>query len=50
MLAPQCPQQPQFVTLQAMDARRAFLGPADIDGLSVEVNLLPVDIDQLADP
>jgi hypothetical protein len=50
MLAPQCPQQPQLVTLQAVDARRAVLGAADMDGRGIEINLLPADVDQLADP
>jgi hypothetical protein len=31
MLTPQCPQQPQLVTLQAMNARRAVLGASDVD-------------------
>jgi hypothetical protein len=50
MLAPQCPQQPQLVTLQAMDARRAVLGAADIDGRAIQVNLLPAKINELAHP
>jgi hypothetical protein len=50
MLAPQCPQQPQLVTLQAVDAWRPVLGAADIDGRAIEVNLLPAKIDQLANP
>jgi hypothetical protein len=48
-LAPQCPQQPQLVTLQAMDARRPVLGPANVDGRGIEVNLLPAKINQLTD-
>jgi len=50
VLAPQCPQQPQLVTPQAMNGRRAVLGSADIDGRGVEVNLLPAKVDQLANP
>ena len=48
MLAPQRPQQPQLVTLQAVDARRAVLGEADLDGRGIEINLLPANVDQLA--
>ena len=48
MLAPQCPQQPQLVTLQAVDARRAVLGAADVDGLAIEIDLLPANVDELA--
>ena len=33
-----------------MDARRAVLGAADIDSRGIEVDLLPADIDQLANP
>jgi hypothetical protein len=50
LFAPKCPQQPQLVTLQAMDARRAVLGAADIDGRTIQMNLLPAKIDQLACP
>ena len=50
MLTAECLQQPQLVTLQAMIARRAVLGAADMDGRSVEVDLLPAKVDQLADP
>jgi hypothetical protein len=32
VLTPQCPQQLQLVTLQTVDARRAVLGAADVDG------------------
>ena len=49
MLAPERPQEPQLVTLQAMNARRAVLGAADIDGRGVQVNLLPAKVNQLAD-
>jgi hypothetical protein len=44
MLPPQCPQQPKFVALQAMDTGRAVLGAADIDGRGVEMDLLPANI------
>jgi hypothetical protein len=50
MLAPECPQQSQLVSLQAMNARRAILGAADIDSRGIEVDLLPADIDQLTHP
>jgi hypothetical protein len=50
MLTTQCAQQPQLVTLQAMDARRAVLGAADIDSRGVEMDLLPANVHQLADP
>jgi hypothetical protein len=43
-------QQPHLVTLQAVDARRATLGAADVDGGGVEVDLLPTQARQLADP
>src|SRR6185436_4122831 len=33
-----------------MDARRAVLGPADVDSRGIEINLLPANVDQLADP
>jgi hypothetical protein len=33
-----------------MNARRAVLGAADIDSRSVEMDLLPADIDQLTHP
>ena len=45
-----CPQQPQLVSLQAVDARRAVLGAANVDSRGIEVNLLPANVDQLADP
>jgi hypothetical protein len=32
-----------------MNARCAVLGPLDIDGRGVQVNLLPAKVDQLAD-
>src|SRR6476619_8269633 len=50
MLAPYRPQQPQLVALQAMNARRAVLGAADMDGRGHEINLLPTHVDELADP
>ena len=50
MLASQRPQQPQLVTLQAMDAGRPVLGAADIDGRGVEMDLLPANVHKLADP
>jgi hypothetical protein len=50
MLSPKRPQQPQLITLQAMDAWRAILGPADIDSRGIKMDLLPSDIDQLANP
>ena len=46
MLTPKCPQQPQLVTLQAVNARRAILGPADMNGRGIQTDLL----DELADP
>ena len=50
MLPTKCPQQPQLVTLQAMDGGRAVLGAADVDGRSIESDLLPTKVDELADP
>jgi uncharacterized protein YlxW (UPF0749 family) len=50
VLTSQRPQQPQLVALQAVDARRAVLGAADVDGRGIEINLLPANVDQLADP
>jgi hypothetical protein len=41
MLAPELPQQPQLVTLQAVDAGRTVLGAADMNGRGIEINLLP---------
>src|SRR3954454_18951205 len=50
MIAPKGSQQPQLVTLQAVNAGRAVLGALDVDGRAIEVNLLPAKIDQLANP
>src|SRR3954452_12611009 len=50
MLAAECPQQPQLVTLQPVNARRAVLGAADMDGRAVQIDLLPADVGELADP
>jgi hypothetical protein len=36
MLAPKCPQQPQFVPLQTVNARRAVLGAADVDSRGID--------------
>ena len=47
MLAPQCPQQPQLVTFQTVDAGGAVLGAADMDGRGIEIDLLPAKVDQL---
>ena len=35
---------------EAVDARRAVLGAADVDGRGIKVNLLPANVDQLTDP
>jgi len=50
MPAPEGPQQPQLVALQAMDARCAVLGALDIDGRGVQVDLLPANVHKLTDP
>src|SRR6476659_4166656 len=50
VLASQCPQQPQLVALQTVDARSAVLGTADMDGRGIEIDLLPSKVDKLADP
>src|SRR5262245_40592724 len=50
MLTPQRPQQPQFVTLQPVDSWSTILGAADIDGRSIEMDLLPAEGHQLTDP
>jgi hypothetical protein len=46
MLTSQRPHQPQFVTLQAVNARRAVLSAADVDGAGIKVNLLPANVRQ----
>jgi hypothetical protein len=33
-----------------VDAIRAVLGAADMDSRGIEINLLPADVDELADP
>ena len=40
----------QLVTLQAVNAWRAVLGAADIDGCAIQMNLLPAKIHKLANP
>jgi hypothetical protein len=50
MLAPQCPQEPQFVALQAVIARRAVLGSGNVDGVGSEIDLLPSKAHQLTHP
>jgi hypothetical protein len=50
MLAPQCPQQPQLVTLKAMIAGRAILGALDVDRSRIKMDLLPAKVHQFTHP
>ena len=44
VLAQQCPDQPQLVALQAVNPRRAVLGPPNVDGGCLEVDLLRIPV------
>ena len=50
ILAEQRPDQPQFVTLKAVNAGGAVLGPPDVDRGGLQVDLLDLDVDELANP
>ena len=44
------PATAELVTLEPVNAGRAVLGAADINGRAIKVNFLPAQIDQLANP
>jgi hypothetical protein len=50
VLAEEGTDQTQLVALQAMDAWRAVLGPLDVDGRGLQVELLDPHVDELACP
>jgi hypothetical protein len=43
-------KQPQLITIETMIARYAALGAPDVDGCGLEVDLLPLQADQLRHP
>jgi hypothetical protein len=44
------PATAELVTLEPVNAGRAVLGAADVDGRGIEIDLLPANVDQLTDP